>query len=807
MAETIYPIGELPPLGEIPEKMYAQVIRSSRFGDPRLAFQVEEIDTPDLKPHEVLIATMAAGINFNNVWAARGKPIDVIKGRQRKGSPHDFHIGGSDVSGIIYAVGSEVTKWKVGDAIVTHPGHWNIDDPWVLEGNDPMLAPSANIWGYNINFGSFGQFCVAQEHQVMEKAKHLTWEEAAAPSLVGTTAYRMLYGWQGNELKSTDVVLVWGGSGGLGTQALELCKAAGARAVAVVSSDERGKYCMEHGAAGYINRKDFDHWGVPPHWEDTAGQKEWMKGARAFGKAIWNVLGERKNPNIVFEHPGEATMATSIFVCEAGGNVVVCAGTTGYTANVDLRYHWVRQKRLQGSHGTNDKQAYEYNKLVCDAKIDPCMGKLYSFGDIGLAHYEMEMGMEVMGNRVALVGAREPGWGVNNEVWRQLSNEERIVKAANTFRTEVVEPNLEAWEASGQYPKEQMARAGELGLMGLYAPKALGGQELSFRDAIPVYEEIGRAEGLFAFSMSMHNIVTYAAAGFGTQAFKEKWVPELAAGRKLAGFVLTEPQSGSDAGGLTTRAVINDDGSYTITGRKAWVSLARVADVYAVVVKTSDKPGYKDMAMIAIPADTPGISFGPEYNKIASPFMPNADMYLDNVTVPAENVILPPGMGLSGSLFAIDIARTSIAAGCCGLMQAALDIALSWARDRQMFGKSEFKNQGLRWSMADVSTDLEASRLLYKSAAEKLGTPEGTVMAAHAKRFAPDAAVRNAMACMQMLGGYGIVEDWGMGRLYRLAPIMKTVDGSTEIQRIVIARALEKRAKDLPALPIPGLNA
>jgi crotonyl-CoA carboxylase/reductase len=134
-------------------------------------------------------------------------------------------------------------------------------------------------------------------------------------------------------------------------------------------------------------------------------------GCRAFGKALWNVLGERRNPEIVFEHPGEATIPTSIFVCEAGGMVVICAGTTGYSASVDLRYHWVRQKRLQGSHGSNDEQAHAYNQLVVDGKIDPCLGEVYSFKGIGQAHYDMETGEEVFGNRVALVGAPETGLG------------------------------------------------------------------------------------------------------------------------------------------------------------------------------------------------------------------------------------------------------------------------------------------------------------------------------------------------------------------------------------------------------------
>lgn len=406
-----YPIGSQPPLGEVPEKMFAQVVRSERFGDPRTAFQVEEIDVPPLKPQEVLISVMAAGINFNNVWAARGIPIDVIKIRQKMGEPYDFHIGGSDVSGIVYALGSEVENISIGDEVVVHHGWWKPDDPWVLAGKDPMLAPSAAIWGYNTNFGSFAQFCVAQSHAVLPKAPHLSWEEAAAPTLVGTTAYRMLFGWEGNTCKEGDVVLVWGGSGGLGGQAIQLATVHGAHAVAVVSDDARGEYCKSLGAVGYINRNHFSHWGVPPHWTDAEGQKEWVNGCRAFGKAFWEALGERRNPEIVFEHPGEATIPTSIFVCETGGMVVICAGTTGYSASVDLRYHWVRQKRLQGSHGSNDQQAAAYNQLVYDGKIDPCLGKLYTFDQIGQAHYDMEQGVEVIGNRVALIGADQPGMG------------------------------------------------------------------------------------------------------------------------------------------------------------------------------------------------------------------------------------------------------------------------------------------------------------------------------------------------------------------------------------------------------------
>ncbi|OGN85322.1 MAG: crotonyl-CoA carboxylase/reductase [Chloroflexi bacterium GWC2_73_18] len=407
------PIGTLPPLGEVPPQMWAQVVRQDRLGEPIDAFRPEVIETPEPGPGEVLIAVMAAGINFNNVWAARGIPIDVIAARQRAGVPADFHVGGSDASGIVYAVGTGVTDVAVGDEVVVHHGWWDPDDPWVKAGNDPMVAPSVAIWGYDWprNYGSFAQFCLVQAHQVMPRAERLTWEEAAANSLVGTTAYRMLFGWPPNTVREGDVVLVWGGSGGLGSQAIQLAKHAGGRAIAVVSGAQRGAFTERLGAIGWIDRREFDHWGIPPHWTDGEGQKRWLAGVRAFGKKIWEIAGERRNPAIVFEHPGEETIPTSIFVCADGGMTVICAGTTGYSATVDLRYLWTKQKRLQGSHGTNDEQARAYNDLVRGGAIDPALGRTLPFDEIPRAHQEMAEGRHGVGNTAILVGAPEPGLG------------------------------------------------------------------------------------------------------------------------------------------------------------------------------------------------------------------------------------------------------------------------------------------------------------------------------------------------------------------------------------------------------------
>ena len=410
MAKEIYEIGEMPPIGEVPKRMYAHLIRAERFGEPKNAFKVETVAVPDIKPDEALVYVMAAGVNFNNVWAALGSPVNVIAARQKANyDQSDFHIGGSDASGIVYAVGSDVTNIKVGDRVVIHCGAWDRDCPAVKAGEDPMFDPSFKIWGYETNWGSFAQFTKVQAHQCMPKAKHLTWEEAAAPTLVGSTAYRMLMAWPPHTVRRGDVVLVWGASGGVGCMGLQITKAQGGIPVGIVGDDRKIDFCMKLGAKGVINRKKFTHWGMMPHWKDTDAYNKWAAGCRAFGKAIWDVLGERRSPRIVLEHPGEDTVPTSIFVCDSGGMVVICAGTTGYNAVVDLRYLWMRQKRFQGSHFANDEQAYAFNQLVIDGKIDPCLARTYRFEEIPECHQIMHENKAPEGKMVALVGAPKTG--------------------------------------------------------------------------------------------------------------------------------------------------------------------------------------------------------------------------------------------------------------------------------------------------------------------------------------------------------------------------------------------------------------
>ncbi|MCX7999966.1 MAG: zinc-binding dehydrogenase, partial [Leptospiraceae bacterium] len=230
--------------------------------------------------------------------------------------------------------------------------------------------------------------------------------------LVGATAYRMLHHWKPNDVKKDDVVLIWGGAGGLGVMGIQIAKAAGALPIAVVSSEDKRELCMRLGAVGVINRNNFKHWGALTS-EINKPEKfaEWTKAAREFGKAIWDIVGKGRNPNIVFEHPGESTVPTSMFVCETGGMVVICAGTTGFNATMDLRYTWMRQKRFQGSHFANDDNCRDFNQLVWEKKIDPVLSRTFKFEETGLCHQIMRENKHPHGNMAILVGAPEVGLG------------------------------------------------------------------------------------------------------------------------------------------------------------------------------------------------------------------------------------------------------------------------------------------------------------------------------------------------------------------------------------------------------------
>ncbi|MGE3961253.1 MAG: crotonyl-CoA carboxylase/reductase [Dehalococcoidia bacterium] len=409
MAQAIYGLGEAPALGLIPERMHASVIRPERYGTPRTAFQREEVPVPHPGRGQVLVYVMAAGTNYNNVWAALGKPLDVVAARQRRGEPEDFHIGGSDGAGIVWAVGEGVTNVAVGDEVVLSCGVWDPEAADIQAGADPITSTSARTWGYEDNWGTFAQYALVRDYQCHPKPAHLNWEEAAAYMLVGATAYRMLTGFAPNDVRPGDPVLIWGGAGGLGVMAIQITRELGGVPIAVVSGEERAAYCRTIGAHGVIDRREFSHWGRLPDLDDPEATAEWSRGARAFGERFWEVLGERRNPMLVFDHPGEQTIPTSMYVVDRAGMVVICAGTSGYNADVDLRHLWMRQKRLQGSHFANTEQCAALNQLVTEGRVSPCLSQTFTFDEVAESHQAMFENRHPPGNMAILVNATRPG--------------------------------------------------------------------------------------------------------------------------------------------------------------------------------------------------------------------------------------------------------------------------------------------------------------------------------------------------------------------------------------------------------------
>jgi crotonyl-CoA carboxylase/reductase len=392
--------------GELPATMAAWVIRQEREGEPMDAFQLEEIEVPEPGAFEVIVRVMAAGVNYNNVWAAQGKPVSVFPYGDHPEWGH--HIGGSDASGVVWKVGEGVTRWKPGDEVVIHCNMASYEDPEV-HGLDPLAAPSQLIWGYETTWGSFAQFTKVQAQQLLPRPQNLTWEEAASYGLVYFTAYRMLI--DQCQLQAGHRVLIWGGAGGLGVFAIQLCAAAGAECVGVVSSDEKGKLCMELGATGYVNRNDFA--GMMRRGGETPEEeKARFAESRRFAKAIREILGEP--PDIVFEHVGKATFPTSVFCVRPFGKVVICAGTTGYNLDFDVRHLWMRQKQIIGSHFANAYECTKANQLIEQGRIRPVLWRTLGFDGVPEAH-QLMLENKHLGKISILVGAPEEGQGKTTE--------------------------------------------------------------------------------------------------------------------------------------------------------------------------------------------------------------------------------------------------------------------------------------------------------------------------------------------------------------------------------------------------------
>jgi crotonyl-CoA carboxylase/reductase len=359
------PLHTVPPLGETPETMKAVVIRKEREGDPIKAMVIEDVPVPEPGPSEVLVM-------------AQGKPVSVFRMHKEP-----FHIAGSDASGIVWKVGKEVRRWKVGDEVVIHCNQSCGQCP-ECNGYDPMACSEQKIWGYETSWGSFAQFCKVQSQQLVAKPKQLSWEEAASYGLTYFTAYRMLVGRA--QIKPGDNVLIWGAAGGLGIFAIQICKLLGANAIAVVSSPDKYELVKQLGAVAAVNRKEYAFaWRPNETPEQTKKRNDETK---RLGADLRKITGG-KDVDVVFEHVGQETFPASVFLCKRFGKVVICGATSGYNLEFDVRYLWMRQKEILGSHFANAYQAERANELVISGKIKPVLDQVFDFEDTAKAHQLM----------------------------------------------------------------------------------------------------------------------------------------------------------------------------------------------------------------------------------------------------------------------------------------------------------------------------------------------------------------------------------------------------------------------------------
>ncbi|HEX6247213.1 MAG TPA: crotonyl-CoA carboxylase/reductase, partial [Nocardioidaceae bacterium] len=360
----------------------------TRDKDPRKALHVEDVPLPELGPGEALVAVMASAINYNTVWTSIFEPLSTFGFLERYGkvSPlgkrHDlpYHIVGSDLAGVVLKTGLGVHAWKPGDEVVAHCLSVELESP---DGhNDTMLDPEQRIWGYETNFGGLAQLALVKSNQLLPKPAHLTWEEAACPGLVNSTAYRQLVSRNGAQMKQGDTVLIWGASGGLGSYATQMALNGGATPVCVVSSDDKAELCRQMGAELIIDRRAEGY----RFWKDeqTQDPKEW----RRFGARIRELTGG-DDPDIVFEHPGRETFGASVFVARKGGTIVTCASTSGYLHEYDNRYLWMNLKRVIGSHFANYREAWEANDLISRGLIHPTLSRSYPLERAGQAAYDV----------------------------------------------------------------------------------------------------------------------------------------------------------------------------------------------------------------------------------------------------------------------------------------------------------------------------------------------------------------------------------------------------------------------------------
>lgn len=365
-----------------------------------------------------------------------------------------------------------------------------------------------------------------------------------------------------------------------------------------------------------------------------------------------------------------------------------------------------------------------------------------------------------------------------------------IVEMVRDFAATKLAPNAQAWERAGTIPRDFLREVGALGLGGIYVRAESGGSGLSRLDAALIFEALASACPSVAAFISIHNMCAWMIDRFGSDAQRQKWLADLCSFQKVASYCLTEPGSGSDAAALRTRA-LREDGGFRVTGTKAFISGGSYSDLYVVMCRTGAE-GPKGISALLIEAGSEGLGFGAKEHKMGWRAQPTTEVQLDNCRVPSDCLLGEEGAGFKYAMAGLDGGRLNISACSLGGAQAALDKAVRYVGERKAFGEPLSALQSIQFKLADMETALQAARIFLRQAASLLdaGSPEATQFCAMAKRFVTDAAFDVANDALQIHGGYGYLEDFGIEKIVRDLRVHQILEGTNEIMRVIIARQL-----------------
>ncbi|MGW4535812.1 acyl-CoA dehydrogenase family protein [Nocardia sp. NPDC004340] len=369
-------------------------------------------------------------------------------------------------------------------------------------------------------------------------------------------------------------------------------------------------------------------------------------------------------------------------------------------------------------------------------------------------------------------------------------DEKAIVETARSFADEMLAPNALEWDERKHFPVDVLRKAGGLGLGGIYVREDVGGSQLRRLDAVRIFEQLATGCPSVAAYISIHNMATWMIDTYGDETQRNRWLPGLTSMDLLASYALTEPGVGSDAAALSTKAVRDGD-DYILNGAKQFISGAGSNDVYVMMVRTGIE-GARGISALIVPADTPGLSVGPNEKKMGWNAQPTRQVILEDARVPAANLLGAEGDGFRIAMNGLNGGRLNIAACSMGGAQAALDRTVAYLAQRKAFGSRLLDNTALQFQLADMRTSLEAARTLLWRAAAALDAdaPDKVELCAMAKRFATDAGFEVANQALQLHGGYGYLAEYGIEKIVRDLRVHQILEGTNEIMRVVVARSV-----------------